>query len=157
MVTRCTLLLFLLSFLLWATVIFGTGEGDAVSVIIATLSEGKIATLLVVIVRQPESGRSLPYLAPCVLCIHTLVILVNSYLMMKLSPLTWARFAVWCALGILLYGCYGIWNSSMEISTREGLAHASTYQRYDDHLDDTFSPDNDLNLQDNQEEGRYQD
>ncbi|XP_052357543.1 probable cationic amino acid transporter isoform X1 [Oncorhynchus keta] len=160
MVTRCTLLLFLLSFLLWATVIFGvergTGAGSAVSGIVATLLAGKIATILVVIVRQPESGRILPYMAPCVPFVPAVAILVNSYLMLKLSPLTWARFAVWCTLGILIYGCYGIWNSSLEISTREEQAHASTYQRYDDHLDDTFSPDNDLDPQDNQEEGRYQ-
>ncbi|CDQ95217.1 unnamed protein product, partial [Oncorhynchus mykiss] len=103
MVTRCTLLLFLLSFLLWATVIFGvergTGAGSAVSGIVATLLAGKIATILVVIVRQPESGRILPYMAPCVPFVPAVAILVNSYLMLKLSPLTWARFAVWCTLG----------------------------------------------------------
>uniref|UniRef100_A0A4W5M6E7 Solute carrier family 7 member 14b n=1 Tax=Hucho hucho TaxID=62062 RepID=A0A4W5M6E7_9TELE len=104
-VTRCTLLLFLLSFLLWATVIFGvergTGAGSAASGIVATLLAGKIATILVVIVRQPESGRILPYMAPCVPFVPAVAILVNSYLMLKLSPLTWARFAVWCTLGKL--------------------------------------------------------
>ncbi|XP_034145136.1 probable cationic amino acid transporter [Esox lucius] len=159
-VTRCTLLLLLLSFLLWATVIFGversTGAESAVSGLVATLLAGKIVALLVVIARQPESGRRLPYMAPCVPIVPAAAILVNSYLMLKLSPLTWARFAVWCILGVLIYSCYGMWNSSLEISTREEQAHASAYQHYDDHLDDTFSPDNDLDPQDNQEEGCYQ-
>ncbi|KAJ8010795.1 hypothetical protein DPEC_G00078850 [Dallia pectoralis] len=160
LVTRCTVLLLLLSFLLWATVIFGveqrTGVKSAVSGIVATLLAGKIVTLLVVIVRQPESGRRLPYMAPCVPIVPAAAILVNSYLMLKLSALTWARFAVWCTLGVLTYGCYGMWNSSLEISSREEQAHASAYQCYDDHLDDTFSPDNDLDAVVNQDEGCYQ-
>lgn len=34
-----------------------------------------------------------------------------------------------------------MWHSTLELNAREEQAHASTYQRYDDHLDDTFSPD----------------
>ncbi|KAM6977251.1 putative cationic amino acid transporter [Aplochiton taeniatus] len=147
-VTRCTLLLFLLSFLLWTVVIFGveqgSGAGAVMAGLMAALMAGVMATLLVMIVRQPESGRSLAYMAPCVPFVPAAAILVNSYLMLKLSPLTWARFAVWCSIGVLIYGCYGIWHSSLEISAQEEQAHASTYQRYDDHLDDTFMPDDDL-------------
>ena len=44
----------------------------------------------------------------------------------------------------------------MELSAKEEEAHASTYQRYDDHLDDNFTPDDDLYPNDNQEDGQYQ-
>lgn len=102
-VTRCTLLLFFTSFLLWATVIFGVeqgaGAGAAFSGLVATLMAGSVAKLLIVIIQQPESGRSLAYMAPCVPFVPAAAILVNTYLMLKLSPLTWARFTIWCFIG----------------------------------------------------------
>lgn len=102
-VTQCTLLLFLISFVLWSTVIFGieqgTGVGAVFSGLMATLMAGSLVKLLIVIIQQPESGRRLPYMAPCVPFVPAAAILVNSYLMLKLSPLTWARFMVWCFIG----------------------------------------------------------
>ncbi|XP_035509601.1 probable cationic amino acid transporter [Morone saxatilis] len=158
-VTRCTLLLFFMSFLLWSTVIFGveqgTGAGAVFSGLTATLMAGSMAKLLIMILQQPESGRKLPYMAPCVPFVPAAAILVNSYLMLKLSPLTWARFIVWCFIGLLIYSCYGVWHSTLELNAREQQAHASSYQRYDDHLDDTFSPDDDLYPKD-QDERPYQ-
>ncbi|XP_053716098.1 probable cationic amino acid transporter [Synchiropus splendidus] len=144
-VTRCTLLFFLASFLLWTVVIFGleggTGAGAAVSGVVALLMAGSLAKVLATILQQPQSGRSLAYMAPGVPLVPAAAILVNSYLMLKLSPLTWTRFSVWCLLGLLIYGCYGVWHSSLELSAREEQVHASSYQRFDDHLDDTFSPE----------------
>ncbi len=102
-VTRCTVVLFLLSFLLWSTVIFGveqgTGAGAVFSGLMATLMAGSWVKLLVTIIQQPESGRRLAYMAPCVPFVPAAAILVNSYLMLKLSALTWARFTVWCFIG----------------------------------------------------------
>ncbi|KAM4534431.1 putative cationic amino acid transporter [Odontesthes bonariensis] len=144
-VTRCTLLLFFTSFLLWATVIFGfeqgTGAGAVFSGLMATLMAGSLAKLVILIIQQPESTRRLPYMAPCVPFVPAAAILVNSYLMLKLSALTWARFTIWCLIGLLIYGCYGVWHSTLELNAREQQAHASSYQRYDDHMDDTFSAD----------------
>lgn len=102
-VTRCTLLLFLMSFLLWSTVIFGVEQGTGVAAVfsslIAALMLGSMVKLLITILQQPESGRRLPYMAPCVPFVPAAAILVNSYLMLKLSALTWARFAIWCLIG----------------------------------------------------------
>lgn len=102
-VTRCTLLLFLMSFLLWSTVIFGvergSGVGAAFSGIAAALMAGSLAKLLITILQQPESPRRLPYMAPCVPFVPVAAILVNTYLMLKLSPLTWIRFTIWCVIG----------------------------------------------------------
>lgn len=102
-VTRCTLLLFLMSFLLWSTVIFGveqgTGAGAVFSGLMATMMAVSMAKLLIMILQQPESTRVLPYMAPCVPFVPAAAILVNSYLMLKLSPLTWARFTIWCLIG----------------------------------------------------------
>jgi len=104
-VTRCTLLLFFTSFLLWSTVIFGfeqgTGAGAVFSGLMATLMAGSLAKLVILIIQQPESTRRLPYMAPCVPFVPAAAILVNSYLMLKLSALTWARFTIWCLIGEL--------------------------------------------------------
>ncbi|XP_075996381.1 putative cationic amino acid transporter [Genypterus blacodes] len=158
-VTRCTVLLFLMSFLMWATVIFGveqgSGAGAAFSGLMATLMAASIAKLLIVIIQQPQSGRSLAYMAPCVPFVPAAAILVNAYLMLKLSPLTWARFTIWCFIGLLIYGCYGVWHSNLELNARAAQASANSYQRYDDHLDDTFSPDDDL-YPEEREEKPYQ-
>ncbi|KAK2814353.1 hypothetical protein Q5P01_000582 [Channa striata] len=56
---------------------------------------------------------------------------------------------------LLIYGCYGVWHSTLELNAREQQAHASSYQSYDDHLDDTFSPDDDLYPQE-QDDRPYQ-
>lgn len=102
-VTRCTLSFFLMSFFMWSTIIFGveqgSGVGAAFSGLMAALMMGSLAKLLVLILQQPESKQKLPFMAPCVPFVPAAAILVNSYLMLKLSPLTWARFTVWCLIG----------------------------------------------------------
>lgn len=102
-VTRCTLSLFFMSFLFWSTVIFGVEQGSGVAAVfsglMATLMLGSLAKLLMLIIQQPESKQRLPYMAPCVPFVPAAAILVNSYLMLKLSSLTWARFTIWCLIG----------------------------------------------------------
>ncbi|MXQ84845.1 hypothetical protein E5288_WYG021593 [Bos mutus] len=96
-----------------------------------------ISALVFVILQQPENPKKLPYMAPCLPFVPAFAMLVNIYLMLKLSTITWIRFAVWCFVGMLIYFGYGIWNSTLEISAREEALHQSTYQRYD--VDDPFS------------------
>lgn len=102
-VTRCTLSLFFMSFLFWSTVIFGVEQGSGAAAVfsglMATLMLGSLAKLLMLIIQQPESKQRLPYMAPCVPFVPAAAILVNSYLMLKLSSLTWARFSIWCLIG----------------------------------------------------------
>lgn len=39
---------------------------------------------------------------------------------------------------MLIYFGYGMWNSTLEITARENEVHASTYQRYDQGVDEGF-------------------
>ena len=40
--------------------------------------------------------------------------------------------------GVLIYFGYGMWNSKLEVRARESEVHASTYQRYDQGVDEGF-------------------
>ncbi|KAG7317467.1 hypothetical protein KOW79_018502 [Hemibagrus wyckioides] len=159
-VTYCVLVLFFLTFLLWAIVIYGLDRASAgTRWVLVPLVIGIVvlmAALIVVILRQPESPKRLPYMAPCVPFVPTAAILVNIYLMLKLSSITWVRFVVWCLIGLMIYFGYGMWNSSLELSAREEEAHASSYQRYDAGVDDSFRVDDDHHAQEDIEGGHYQ-
>ncbi|KAI5940109.1 putative cationic amino acid transporter [Manis javanica] len=139
-VTICVLLLFILMFIFCSFVIFGSdyiSERSWWAILLVALMVLLISALVFVILQQPENPKKLPYMAPCLPFVPAFAMLVNIYLMLKLSTITWIRFAVWCFVGMLIYFGYGIWNSTLEISAREEALHQSTYQRYD--VDDPFS------------------
>ncbi|XP_051971312.1 probable cationic amino acid transporter [Xyrauchen texanus] len=160
-VTSCVLLFFVLTFFLWTLVIYGfervsRGARWALMPFILIVIVIMV-TLFIIILRQPENPKKLPYMAPCVPFVPTAAMLVNIYLMLKLSSITWVRFVVWCSLGVLIYFSYGMWNSNLELSAREEAAHASSYQRYDAEVDDTFNVDEDFQPQeDDREKEQYQ-
>lgn len=56
----------------------------------------------------------------------------------------------------MIYFGYGMWNSSLELSAREEEAHASSYQRYDAGVDDSFTVGDDIHAQEDEDGGRYQ-
>ncbi|KAM7107875.1 solute carrier family 7 member 14 isoform X1 [Mycteria americana] len=142
-VTTCVLLLFVLMFIFCSFIIFGADyiyEQTWWAVLLVMLMILLIVVLVFVILQQPENPKKLPYMAPCLPFVPAFAMLVNIYLMLKLSTVTWIRFAVWCFVGLLIYFGYGMWNSTLEISAREEALHQSTYQRYDVDVD-PFSVD----------------
>ncbi|XP_064188690.1 probable cationic amino acid transporter [Anguilla rostrata] len=150
-VTTCVMLLFVLIALFCSFVIFGAQHISRSSwwaVLLVAFMVALMAALIFIILQQPENPKKLPYMAPCVPFVPASAMLVNIYLMLKLSSITWIRFAVWCFVGLLIYFGYGMWNSTLEITAKEEEAHASTYQRYDAGVDDSFAMDEDLYPQD---------
>ncbi|CAG5124979.1 unnamed protein product, partial [Candidula unifasciata] len=73
---------------------------------------------LVLIMLQPQSNASLPFKVPWVPVLPAISMFVNVYLMLKLSPMTWARFSIWMAIGTLIYCTYGIRHSTEELRIR---------------------------------------
>ncbi|KAK3710629.1 hypothetical protein RRG08_034165 [Elysia crispata] len=67
-----------------------------------------IIVCCVIITRQPQNPTPLPFKVPLVPWIPILSAMVNIYLMLKLSTLTWARFGIWMFIGFLIYFGYGI-------------------------------------------------
>ena len=63
---------------------------------------------------QPNSQQNLNFKVPLVPLLPTVSVFINTYLMLKLSTITWIRFTIWMSIGFLIYGCYGWRNSSEE-------------------------------------------
>uniref|UniRef100_A0A2K5MDY5 Solute carrier family 7 member 14 n=1 Tax=Cercocebus atys TaxID=9531 RepID=A0A2K5MDY5_CERAT len=98
-VTICVLLLFILMFIFCSFIIFGSdyiSEQSWWAILLVVLMVLLISTLVFVILQQPENPKKLPYMAPCLPFVPAFAMLVNIYLMLKLSTITWIRFAVWC-------------------------------------------------------------
>ncbi|XP_075977844.1 cationic amino acid transporter 2-like isoform X2 [Anticarsia gemmatalis] len=81
---------------------------------VAMFSVGTVLVLatLFAISRQPVSDKKLAFSVPLVPWLPGLSILINIYLMLNLDYMTWCRFAVWIAAGLLIYFTYGMWHSS---------------------------------------------
>ncbi|GAB6019029.1 hypothetical protein CHUAL_000658 [Chamberlinius hualienensis] len=77
-----------------------------------------VVLCMVIIGLQPSNNSKVAFMVPWVPVIPSLSILVNTQLMLKLSIATWVRFAIWLAVGLLIYFLYGMWNSTEEYARR---------------------------------------
>ena len=76
-----------------------------------------VAALIAVaaLVALPRGSAELSFTTPFVPFLPLASIAVNVYLLVALSPFTWVRFAVWCAIGTFIYFGYGIRNSKATV------------------------------------------
>ncbi|XP_049872987.1 cationic amino acid transporter 2 isoform X2 [Pectinophora gossypiella] len=87
-------------------------SGRAAPVAMATAGAMLVVATLYAISRQPVSEKKLAFSVPLVPWLPGISILINVYLMLNLDYMTWLRFAVWIAAGLLIYLTYGMWHSS---------------------------------------------
>ncbi|XP_062310284.1 cationic amino acid transporter 4 [Osmerus eperlanus] len=82
--------------------------------LLVVFSSAYLLSLALIWAHEPQSNTK-TFQVPLVPFVPGASILVNIFLMLKLSPHTWIRFVVWLAAGLLVYFGYGIWHS------KEGL------------------------------------
>src|SRR5436190_1739821 len=80
---------------------------------IGTLFAFVLVSAGVIVLRRAEPNRVRPFRAPLVPITPMISIAACLYLMLQLPRLTWIRFGVWLAIGLLIYFFYGIRNSRL--------------------------------------------
>lgn len=83
------------------------------TIVLMVIFAGLLIGILYMISRQPRSDKELAFTVPLVPWLPGLSILVNVYLMTQLDVMTWVRFIVWIVVGLLIYFCYGVFNSKL--------------------------------------------
>nr|XP_020446138.1 cationic amino acid transporter 4 [Monopterus albus]XP_020446139.1 cationic amino acid transporter 4 [Monopterus albus] len=80
------------------------------AILLVIFSLALVLSLAIIWLHEPQTHRK-TFQVPLVPLTPSASILINVFLMMKLSTLTWIRFTVWIAIGLLVYFGYGIWHS----------------------------------------------
>ncbi|XP_053609496.1 cationic amino acid transporter 2 [Plodia interpunctella] len=110
-IAKVTILLLFVLALVTCVLQRAGARGAALGALLAAL----LAALLV-LYRQPRhSVRHLSFSVPLVPLVPYLSVCMNLYLMVQLDHQTWVRFIVWLVVGYLIYFCYGIRHSSLNI------------------------------------------
>lgn len=101
--------LFASIFLIWGTDALVKARSWAI--LVAVVLGALLIASIVLLLRQPQNKTPLPFKVPCVPAIPLLSIFINIFLILKLSFLTWIRFAVWMITGLSIYIFYGLRHS----------------------------------------------
>uniref|UniRef100_A0A668T4N0 Cationic amino acid transporter C-terminal domain-containing protein n=1 Tax=Oreochromis aureus TaxID=47969 RepID=A0A668T4N0_OREAU len=92
-----------------------------VSVLVLTL-----VLAVVIIWRQPQSRTKASFMVPCVPVIPVLSVFINTYLMVQLEGETWVSYAVWMAIGLIIYFGYGVHHSVQKQRLQEAHEQLSS-------------------------------
>nr|CAD7446532.1 unnamed protein product [Timema bartmani] len=82
-----------------------------VSIFLITVESQNIVKSLLIMVAHEQNTTGLRFKVPLVPFIPALSIFFNVDLMVHLNALTWVRFIIWMAVGMLVYFLYGIHHS----------------------------------------------
>jgi len=80
---------------------------------IGTLFAFVLVSAGVIFLRRSDPDRPRPFHVPWVPFTPLISIVACFYLMLELPVVTWIRFAIWLAVGLVLYFAYGYRNSAL--------------------------------------------
>jgi hypothetical protein len=69
------------------------------------------AAVLLLRIQRPDARR--PFRCPAIWIVAPAGIVVNIGMAMFLPVETWERLVIWLAIGLVIYFCYGFWNSAL--------------------------------------------
>ncbi|XP_010893386.1 cationic amino acid transporter 4 [Esox lucius] len=85
-----------------------------------------LLSLVIIYAHEPHINTK-TFQVPLVPFVPAASILLNVFLMLKLTPMTWIRFTVWVAAGLLVYFGYGIWHSKERLRELQPKDLAARY------------------------------
>ncbi|XP_034024329.1 high affinity cationic amino acid transporter 1-like [Thalassophryne amazonica] len=109
-VNICTTIIGVLVFLF--SVVAVQGGFAQWSVVVLSIVTVICLVLTLIVWRQPQSKAKISFKVPLLPFLPIISMFINVYLMMQLDRGTWMRFAIWMVLGLVIYFCYGIRNST---------------------------------------------
>ncbi len=80
---------------------------------IGTLFAFVLVSIGIIVLRRTDPDRPRPFRTPFVPVVPALAVLMCTYLMFELPFVTWVRFAIWLAVGIVFYWAYGYRHSAL--------------------------------------------
>jgi len=88
---------------------------------IGTLFAFILVCIGVVVLRRTDAARPRPFRVPLVPMFPIVGVIFCFALMLSLPILTWIRFFVWLAVGLLIYFFYGAWHSKLQGGVDTGI------------------------------------
>ncbi|VDM98278.1 unnamed protein product [Thelazia callipaeda] len=111
------------------SVIFATQFAHTTFGVIFLFIFGLVATMaFVLICIHNQNNTEISFRVPLVPLIPSISILINILLMFHLAPVTWIRLVIWLAVGLTIYGSYGINHSREAISDSGSVTKSTTYE-----------------------------
>lgn len=80
---------------------------------IGTLAAFMIVSFSIIVLRYKKPNQPRPFKCPAVPLVPILGVLLCGYLIFSLEPLTWIRFVVWMAIGLIIYFTYSAKRSKL--------------------------------------------
>jgi APA family basic amino acid/polyamine antiporter len=84
---------------------------------IGTLFAFVLVAVGVIVLRRTDPDRPRPFKTPLVPLVPLLAIVMCGYLMFELPKVTWIRFGLWLAVGLVFYWLYGYRHSRLRRAT----------------------------------------
>ncbi|XP_070839488.1 cationic amino acid transporter 2 [Chaetodon trifascialis] len=105
-----------------------------------------LVLVTVIIWRQPQSASNAAFMVPFVPLLPIFSTFVNVYLMIQLGSDTWIRYAVWMAVGLIIYFCYGVQHSVQKQRLQNSQNQASIHSIVTT-VEENLEPGQDINEQ----------